>query len=167
MILDRDLVAIKATDTPGVVLRTCTREQGEQWVPGGRQGSFYLAPIASCACCGNPAKANRRCERHQDRNPCVIIGCTRTGKAPANGTLSENSIICGQHWRRYVPPRSRLRKAYHRHFARAKRFGWSPESIAAFYRFWDGLVRQVRRREESGYLDQGEIERMFGWDADN
>ena len=36
-----------------------------------------------------------------------------------------------------------------------------------FWRFWDGLIKRVRRRAETGHIDQAEIERLFGWSEDS
>lgn len=158
-----ELVAVQSTDSPGTNLRVCTREQGEAWVPGGRQGTFYLTPVQSCVCCGQPSWPNGRCTRHQGRDPCLIEGCGRS-TGSHGGMLATDRWLCSEHWRRFVPPRSRLRRAYHAHFRRAKRLGrWTPETIAAFTRFWDSLVRKVRRAATEGQLDEHQIAAMFGW----
>lgn len=132
-----------------------------------------VVPMAHCPCCGRTRRETRlqrwsarsmtdlRCERHAGRNPCAVDGCQRTtaGDAPAS-----DQWLCSEHWRRYVPPGSRARRAYRRHFRRAKRYGWTPDSISAFHRFWDMLIRQVRRRSAEGHLDVEEINRVMGWE---
>lgn len=117
---------------------------------------------AGCHCCGELAWSNGRCTKHQGRNPCALEGCGRTTKVPNNGGLSSDGWICSEHWRRYVPPRSRERRLYHRHFRRAKRLGWSPERRRAFRVYWFRLVARVRERAAGGFLDETEINRMFG-----
>lgn len=166
----RDLVAIESTDSPGITLRVCTREQGEQWVPGGRQGTFFLTPVPSCRCCGEPAWANLRCTKHQDRNPCVVEGCKRTRKA--NGYLSDRAGICGEHWKAYVPPGSPERRLINRFYRTAKKLGfkrndrWPDNLENRYWRFWASLMARVARRSAEGHLDQAAIERMFGWTDD-
>lgn len=131
------------------------------------------API--CACCGpvafhelkcvrfgaEPEVREYRCQKHRDRNPCAIEGCRRT--APADGRLASDQVLCGEHWRRYVPKGSRARRAYLAHFRRAKRYGWDQHSIDAFHRLWDRIVTRARRQSTEGAIDEGEINRMFGW----
>lgn len=124
-----------------------------------------------CECCGAPAslwiaRSNGRCWTHQGRNPCAVEGCTRTTAAPESGRLSSDDWFCAEHWRRYVPPRSRERRLYHRHFRRAKKLGWNDDRIASFHAFWNRLVARVRARATEGHLDETEINRMFGWTDD-
>lgn len=122
-----------------------------------------------CECCGCVAWRGHeadglhpRCHQHLDRNPCAIEGCRRT--AAARGRLANDQVICGEHWRRYVPRGSRARTAYLAHFRRAKRFGWTDESIAAFRRLWDRIVARARRQSIEGRIDEAEINKMFGWE---
>ncbi len=121
-----------------------------------------------CGCCGEPARCYirglwARCHKHEDRNPCAIDGCKRTRAVPSGGHLRDDQWICADHWRRYVPPRSRIRRAYHAHFRRAKRQGWTESNGKAFWRFWDLLVKTVRRRDGEGFVDEAEINRIMGW----
>lgn len=126
------------------------------------------APV--CACCGSPDTIKHatglawpyRCERHRTRNPCAVEGCSRTREAPTH-FLADDQTICADHWRRYVPPRSRARRAYHAHFRRAKKLGWGDGRNKAFWRFWSTLVQMVRRRADAGHLDEAEINRLMGW----
>jgi hypothetical protein len=136
------------------------------------------APV--CACCGSPWVERReggsspyRCQKHRHWNPCVVEGCKRVRVAPVSADgrayLANNQVICSEHWRRYVPPRSPLRRAYHRFWRIAKRqatpenpHGWTVGLNRRFERFWRGLVAQVRRKSTEGYIDVSEIERMFG-----
>ncbi len=144
---------------------------------------FRIVPAPSCGCCGSnwwrdgwgdsgPLRLmvdasqveNRtwRCEKHVERNPCAIEGCRRTTAAPESGRLGSDQWLCGEHWRRFVPPRSLRRRAYHAYFRRAKREGWSPPLRRKFWRFWDSLVASARSRAAGGHIDKGEIERLFG-----
>jgi hypothetical protein len=100
----------------------------------------------------------------------MVEGCQRTSKVPPSGELADDQVICGTHWRAYVPPGSRTRRAYNAHWRRAKRLGrgkyhWTTETADAFHRFWDLLVRRVRRLSTEGRLDEAAIHRLFGWDA--
>lgn len=142
------------TATAEIFLRNRSH-QADQWT---------FEPVASCPCCGEPAWENGRCTKHQHRNPCAIEGCKRVHGLPQSGALSSEEWICGDHWKRLVPPRSLTRRAYNRHLARAKRYGWDAARADAFRRFWSSLVAQARRRADGGMLDQKAIERMFGWD---
>ena len=135
----------------------------------------------ACACCGDVPQnvingrwqialmsfgsgngRNWRCAKHLGRNPCAIEGCSRTRAVGEDRQHATDQWMCSDHWRRFVPPRSMRRRAYHAFFRRAKRHGWSDELTAQFWRFWDSLVASARRRAAGGHLDIAEIERMFG-----
>lgn len=134
-----------------------------------------------CGCCGR-AQLNGsmsdciteypngaiRCADHHDRNACAIAGCKRTHPAPELDSgglyIADGQWLCPDHWRRYVPPRSRMRRAYHAHFRRAKRQGWTEANKRAFWRFWDQLVRLARMRSTEGHIDKAAIDRLMGWD---
>lgn len=121
-----------------------------------------------CACCGGEphswvTRSDARCWKHLERNPCAVEGCQRTTAAPASGKLSSDEWICPEHWRRYVPARSRERRLYHRHFRRAKRQGWTDDNRIAFWTFWRRLVARVRERASDGLIDEAEINRLMGW----
>ena len=109
-----------------------------------------------------------RCDRHLDRNPCVIDGCKRSFAAP-NGQLSLEIHICAKHWKRFCPPRSARRRAYHSFFRKAKKLeDWTPELRADFWSFWDQLVRSARARHAAGaegHIDVDQINKMFGLDG--
>jgi len=137
------------------------------------------API--CACCGDvpfaeltcvrphrePELRRYRCNRHCDRNPCAIEGCSRTGKA--NGHYTDDGYLCSTHWKIACPPHSVERRAYHRFFRTAKKLGLArdqrwPEALEnRFWRYWGGLLRRARRRC-AGDLDMAEINKLFGWE---
>lgn len=161
--INTDLVAIESTDSPGITLRVCTRAQGEVWVPGGKQGTFFLTPVPSCLCCGEAAWPNRRCTKHQGRTPCVVEGCKRT---TARHTTY---FVCGQHWKAYVPPGSPERRVLNRLTRLAKRLGytkterWPDHLERRWWRAWTAIALRVQRRSTEGHLDQAEIERLFGW----
>lgn len=98
---------------------------------------------------------------------CNVEGCTRT-----TSRVGGDAWICGVHWKRYCPPRSRRRRAYHWFFKQAKRHGWhwkGPTGRGAnldwrFWRFWDALVRVANAGEKADTLDMTEINKLFGWD---
>lgn len=100
------------------------------------------------------------------RNPCAIEGCTRTRAAPSSGELADHQYLCGTHWRRYVPPRSRRRQAYLAFWRKAEKEGWHEDLRKRYWRFWDALVASARARHAAGALDVAEINRIMGWDND-
>lgn len=159
---------MEATDTPGIILGVYDRDAGLRMVPGGRSGTFFLTPVPSCRCCGEPAWANLRCTKHQDRNPCVVEGCSRTRKA--NGHPSTTALVCGEHWKRFVPPGSPERRVLNRIVKAAKRIGykrtdrWPDELERRYWRVWYAIMARVQRASTEGRLDQAAIERLFGWD---
>lgn len=172
MISDRDLVALHLKGSP-YQPTPISRERGEKWMietAPGRTGEWELLKVESCRCCGEPAWANLRCTKHQDRNPCVVDGCKRTRKA--NGHLSELAVVCGEHWKAYVPPGSPERRVINRFYRTAKKLGfkrnerWPDDLENRYWRFWASLMARVARRSTQGSLDQKEIERMFGWADD-
>lgn len=138
------------------------------------------API--CACCGDvefrdltcvapnrdPELREYRCETHRDRNPCVVEGCRRT--RAASGNHSSRATVCGEHWRRYVPPGSAERRALQRMVRLAKKRGhakteiWPDELEDRYWRVWFAIVRRVRARSTDGQLDVTEINKLFGWE---
>ena len=155
-----------------------TRKSLEGWLaqPGWHAvaDQFEIVPAPGCGVCGTRGGfgvtmygskdwTQIRCERHIDRNPCAIEGCKRTREA-GNAGLASDQYLCGEHWRKYVPPRSRLRKLYHAHFRRGKREGWTMKRHRQFHRFWDFLVSVARKRHEGGFLHETEINRIMGWD---
>lgn len=168
MISDRDLVAlqVKGSRTQGAPI---SREAGEAWLRQyNRDGSWWLIPVATCRCCGEPAWSNLRCTKHQDRNPCVVEGCKRTRKA--HGHLSDSTAVCGEHFKAYIRPGSPERRVLNRFFREAKKLGyarnerWPPELENRYWRFWHGLMKNIRRRSSEGAIDEAEIRKMFGWD---
>jgi hypothetical protein len=162
MIRNRDLVMVQQRGFPysyGTMPRPNAKAAIAMRENGVRQ--FEMVPVPSCRCCGEPAWENLRCTKHQDRNPCLVEGCTRSGAT--DGRLADDQVICGHHWRAYVPPRSLMRRTYNAHFRRAKRIGWTPETIRAFERFWTRLVSRIRRASTEGTLDERAIRQMFGW----
>jgi len=142
-----------------------------EWVSVSDQFEVVAGP--GCICCGErwgfmfaAPDTSYRCEKHKERNPCAIEGCKRTKGAPALGNgkpyLANDQWICSEHWRRYVPPRSKLRRHYHLIFRRSKREGWTKELERRFWRYWRFLVAQARRKDTEGDLNITEIEKMFG-----
>lgn len=157
-----------------------TRAMVEEWRdrnPLRRPAETYLIEkVPCCDCCGDDShivvqrggfvavheSGAVRCDRHYGRNPCAIEGCKRTTAAPSSGELRNDQWFCGEHWRRYVPPRSLRRRLYHRFFRLAKRDGWGDDLRRRFWRFWDRLVADARRRATEGDLNMDEIERIIG-----
>lgn len=169
MIARTDLVFVRCTADGRTLLGPTSREQGARWVGAyaPHAEAWELILVASCQCCGSldvvvRAGVQHRCERHRDRNPCLVDGCRRTIAAGRN-ELADDQSICGAHWRRYVPPGSPLRRTYNRFFRLARRHGWTPGLIRRFERFWTGMAARVRRQAAEGFVDQREIDRLFGW----
>jgi hypothetical protein len=105
-----------------------------------------------------------RCDRHVGRNPCCIEGCGRTfaHKCDTDGRGAEDyswRVMCGRCWRK--APKF-MRDALARVRRDAKRQGWTDRHHARHGRLWERCRRAI---EQGQYLDQAEIERMFGWDA--
>lgn len=174
--ITRDLWKLSHPDAPiaasyGTKARCEDWRDRQTWRPA---GSHKLERVDSCQCCGAahvPSEAaslttwgngQTRCAKHHDRNPCAIEGCART--TSADGHLASDQWLCGEHWRRFVPPRSLRRRAYHAFFRQAKRHGWTPELRRQFWRFWDTLVANARAKATGGYIDEQAINRLFGWE---
>lgn len=124
--------------------------------------------VACCQCCGliadiEWANGQARCEKHHARNPCAIEGCTKTTSTD-KGPRRDDQFLCAEHWRRFVPPRSRRRRIYHAYFRKAKRYGWNDRLAAQFWRFWHRIVADARKRSQDGHIDEAEINRLMGWD---
>lgn len=175
-VITRDLWKLSHPDAP-LAASYSTKARCEEWLARERWrpiDTYVLEPEPYCQCCGAafvPAETESlttwgngqsRCARHHDRNPCAIDGCKRTTSAH-QGRLADDQWLCSEHWRRFVPPRSARRRAYHAFFRRAKRQGgWTSEDRKRFWRFWDGLVRSARRRSADGFIDESAIGRLFG-----
>jgi hypothetical protein len=125
-----------------------------------------------CRVCGEGAETwirqgpeTGRCLKHQGRHACAIEGCSRSKRAEPRETVSNDVWICAEHWRRYFPPRSRPRRAYHSIFREVKRRGgWDSQMRTRYWRFWATLVGSARARHAAGTLDVTEINRIMGWD---
>lgn len=148
------------------------REKGEAWLAAYQARKtngpcvYELIPCRRCECCGEVANYSRgeahfRCRKHIGRNPCMVEGCTRTASSENVGYGTDH-IICGRHWREFVPVGSPERRIYNRFFRRAKKYGWTEDSVEAFHRFWRALVSRVRARAR-GDVDMREITRIMGW----
>jgi len=137
----------------------------EQWV---------VQPRPGCLCCGDNDRALRftqggyRCEKHADRNPCAIEGCSRT--TAAKGNLNEGQYwICSEHWRIACPPGSPERRVYLRIRATARKRGlkvterWPRSLENRFWRIWACIVA-IGRARCAGDIDMAEINKLFGWD---
>lgn len=176
MISDRGLVMICRRGSH-LTQPAMTRAQAAKWLAavrrwprGLRYTGWYTVPVPSCRVCGEPAWANLRCTKHQDRNPCAAEGCRRT--RAAHGQLRDDASLCGEHWRAFVPPGSPTRRAFNRLAALAKRLGykrtdrWPDELEDRWWRLWRGVMRRVRRGAE-GHIDEQAIRAMFGWSDDD
>jgi len=135
--------------------------------------------VPHCRVCGEPATLTfdnsklDRCDKHADRNPCAIEGCRRS--TDADGRLDNGEYwLCGTHWKIGVPPRSRMRRQYHRYLRKAKAHGWETRAGAKdnlyrqrFWMFWHKkLLPSARNICEEGRVDVEQIHRMFGWDME-
>lgn len=94
---------------------------------------------------------------------CLIEGCTRK-----TGRNVGSEWICGPHWRIGCPPRSSMRRVYHRFW---RQYGkdaqaWPPEVRRRFWRIWDAIVARARRRC-AGDVDMAEVNKLFGWGDDD
>jgi hypothetical protein len=193
-----DLWRLSHLDAPGYVSHG-TLAQCEEWrdtrrMPGDlARDRYVLERKPACGCCGrhwlkgSPEDSLTvwlngavRCADHWGRNPCAIEGCKRTRAAPTYSAWeaagepfhADDQTLCAEHWRAYVPPRSRLRRAYHAYFAQAKRHGWGWKGKSGrsarldwrFHRFWDALVKMARRRATDGFVDEAAINRLMGWE---
>jgi len=145
------------------------RFEADGWPDVADQWTMEPKPI--CACCGETYRTyllyrgeTIRCKKHEDRNPCVIQGCTRT--QAARGSFTDAGFLCSEHWRRYVPPGSPGRKAYHRLHRIGKRRGWPDDLRVRYWRFWGGLVKRAIRDSQQGRLDMTAVNALFGWSDD-
>lgn len=168
--ITRDLVAI-ALKTSHNCGSPIERERGEQWIAerGENADKWELISILTCECCGEVASywfnrddpTHARCHKHYRRNPCLVEGCRRSFKVEDG--YGTTKVICGQHWREFVPVGSPERRIYLRFFRRAKKFDWTDESIRAFHRFWAALAKRVQAKAR-GDVDMAEVNRLMGWD---
>ncbi len=185
--ITRDFWSLTHPDAP-MSRHVGTRAQVEEWrnrrpIPGRDPESYVVEPHAYCTVCGVTSfplavgvttwqTGAMRCEKHHDRHACAIEGCQRTRAVTEGHAPCDDQTMCAEHWRRFVPPGSRARRAYHAYFRQAKRHGWGYKgkrgrSARLDYRFrvfWDALVRMARRRATEGDLDEAQIKAMFGWD---
>lgn len=123
--------------------------------------------VAWCRVCGDGLWAkpdvppeDQRCRKHVLRNPCAIEGCRRSTKG-SKRWFGIALWLCSEHWR-LIAPKSAERRVYHRIFRTAKRYGWTDELNARFWRVWPRLVSRARARAR-GDLDMREINRVMGW----
>lgn len=173
MITESTLVRLYCRGDP--ISHAIERVRAERWIDeyvegGHARDTFSLLLVPQCRVCGVPAATrppgpHRRCARHAASNPCAIEGCKRSRAAPESGRLADDSWMCSEHWRRFVPPRSLRRRAYHAFWRKAKRHGWTPELIEQFNRFWDTLVSAARAKSVGGTINVIEINRLFGWEG--
>ena len=161
------------------VARIANREAGWHLVAE----HFDIVHRPGCKCCGDSSgplhidldrdyvdHPSIRCGKHIDRNPCAIDGCKRT-TGLGGSVRTTDAWLCSEHWKRFCPPRSARRRAYHRFFAKAKKMGigkgqrWPDDLEASYWRFWEALIGSARARHAAGgTIDQDEINKLFGWE---
>lgn len=142
------------------------RDTALAWIAKQHDSELWtISDIAACGCCGEIASVHNahhhRCTKHVGRNPCGVEGCTRT--TAAGGGYGNEFWICGEHWRRYVPARSKIRRHYHLLRRIGKRKGWSIKMREKYWRYMRWLVEQARRKATAGKFDMSEVNKLFGW----
>jgi hypothetical protein len=149
----------------------CDRARAEEFLAerGTDRADWELRPCPSCLVCGaHGYNETNRCWAHRDRTPCSIEGCTK-GRKFADGVFPAGGWICGIHWRQVCPPRSPLRRTYLRFFRIARKLGvengrWPADLERRYWRFFAGMIARYHRRLD-GFVDVGEINKLFGWEA--
>lgn len=170
MITDRDLVwpvrAGKEHYAP------CERRRAEDFLAerGADLFEWELRPFPSCRVCGsNGVNGTNRCWKHRGRTPCAIEGCTKSRKFES-GCWDDATWVCGIHWREVCPPRSALRRTYLRFYRIARKLGveksrWPDDLERRYWRFFRALVaRHHRRMNGDSFIDEAEINKLFGWE---
>ena len=155
-----------------------TLEQVREWIRL-RQGQlnhprdaalYSIDSVPTCGCCGTdvgvtgiyqgrlePEALHHRCEKHVDRNPCLIEGCGRTF---ANDGDYRGQFICGKHWR--LAPK-RMRDVVARVRKIGEKTNWPRPTVKRFCRLWERTARAAQAAA-AGDLDMAEINRIMGWD---
>lgn len=169
MIAARDYVQLIREDTS--FYWPSTRAEAEEFVERWKwdESPFRFAPYPTCWVCGELAASSEenRCHKHRGRTPCSIDGCRKSRKF--EGYVSDERVwVCGIHWRQVCPPRSPLRRTYNRFFRIARKLGvakerWPDELERRYWRFFGGMIARYHRGLV-GYIDEREINKMFGWD---
>lgn len=181
MIPDRDFVqamTIERVETigghivPKQIYAPCERERAEQTLAQRRDDmpELELWPCPSCLVCGAITySAINRCHAHRGRTPCAIEGCTKSRKFEA-GCWDVATWVCHIHWRQVCPPRSPLRRTYLRFYRTARKLGlkagdrWPGNLETRYWRFFRAIVGRYHRGV-TGFIDEAEINKLFGWDA--
>jgi hypothetical protein len=153
------------------VYSPCDRAQAERFLAErGELVDFELRPSPSCLVCGAFSyDGTNRCWRHRDSTPCSIEGCAKSRKFKGY-VADEGTWVCGVHWREVCPPRSLLRRTYLRFFRIARKLGveksrWPDDLEARYWRFFTGIVaRHHRRMSGESFVDEAEINKLFGWE---
>jgi hypothetical protein len=149
----------------------CDRARAEEFLASYNDypADWELRPWPSCLVCGEPGyHSTNRCWTHQGRTPCAIEGCTKSRKFES-GCWDHATWVCGIHWRQVCPPRSALRRTYLRFHRIARKLGveksrWPDDLERRYWRFFRGMIARHHRRLE-GFVDEAEINKLFGWDA--
>lgn len=109
-----------------------------------------------------------RCNFHLRNNPCGVDGCTNSHRAQ-HSLHNQIDWVCSVHWKQVCPPRSVWRRTYLRFFRIARKLGveksrWPDDLERRYWRFFEGMVRRYDRRASGEvFVDEAEINRMFGW----
>lgn len=169
----------KATSFESYYVGSWSRERAQAIIAEAREGmgppaftygvvdKLEIVPWPICGVCGVPLYdlSARRCHKHLKRNACAIDGCSRsrtTESAP-----SDDDYLCGEHWKMFVPPRSPMRRVYNRLWRLSKKKGgWTPDLDRRFWTVWRSIIRRARQAHSGqfeGFVDEAEINRMFGW----
>lgn len=139
-----------------------------------REGT--VGPWQWCRVCGEPAIVwNRsapdtaRCRKHVRSDGCAIEGCTRSTGTGDGRTPHIHFWVCGDHWRRVCPPRSRRRRAYNAFFRRAKDQGGFDDALRnRFWRFFLAMTGSYNKRASNprviglGEIDMRALEQAIG-----
>ena len=131
------------------------------------QLEIYPTPI--CGVCGawSPQYADcgvYRCYRHLKANACVIDGCSRFRKTEYQPR--DDWFMCSTHWRAFVPPKSAMRRIYNRVWRLSKQAEHRGGARHREMRVWRAIVRRARQAHSGqfeGFVDEDEINKMFGW----
>lgn len=129
-----------------------------------------MYPVPVCGVCGawNPQYVDAgvyRCWKHLKSNACVIDGCSRSRKTDRQPR--DDWFMCSAHWRAFVPPKSPMRRIYNRVWRIVKKGGWTMKLRRREQRIWQSIVRRARQAHSGqfeGFVDEAEINRLFGWD---
>ena len=158
-----------------------TLEQVREWIRL-RQGQlnhprdaalYSIDSVPTCGCCGtdvgvtgyyqgriDPEALHHRCEKHVDRNPCLVEGCGRTFASDGNYRIE---FVCGKHFR--LAPIA-VRRGIKNIERLAKKHGWKLILQRRHEQLWARAVRGIKAAlaGDIDVLDMAEVNRVMGWD---